>query len=535
MNILGTPFNPWVTEQIKVRQASLGISKNIPTKNLIYQNAKSPWLRLSSTVDIKQVEGNDGAYNKLLALGFNGNDILNSNIAKNFILQGGTMYLENDTGNFNAGLNLTNQSFRGAYGWGGLDGNSELSGGRGYVPMPGVTGATITYLNNGALSKSTISMKCYSRNQLALMDMLYMRVGYNLLLEFGWSTYLNNQSELIQTDNFSSDALRFIFNPQNGSGESPNHFDILDKIQDERRRSVGNYEGVFGKITNFSWNFNPDGSYDCTTVLTGMGDMMESLKVNIKLPSKKDDDQNTPSTGASETELPPLVANKNKTTLNKKLFELYESVNSPSDEDQYWDVPFPSFPLAFSKINDDGTQSTEFKKVDLTLKSGMLSLQGVTTDAETNASPQVYITFGTLLAFIQKYLLIYNDKGCPLFTFDVDFENIEEDENFIVKIPGQFSSDPLVCLVPYTGLPEGVADDVTIYETSVNKTLSKKKPFVTNSAFLIVDCVVFSASICSFVLKPLICSLSSFDGKYASAFVDKFNFWVYSFVSPLLL
>lgn len=484
MNVLGTPFDPWVTEQIKVRQSSLGLNKNIPTKDLLYQNAKSPWLRLSSTVDIKQVEGDDGAYNKLLALGFDGNILLDSNIARNFILQGGTMYLENDTGNFNEGLNLTNQTFRGAYGWGGLDGTSDQSGGRGYVPMPGITGATITYLNNGALSKSTISMKCYSRNQLALMDMLYMRVGYNLLLEFGWSQYLNNKAELVRTDNFSSDALRFIFDPKNGSGESPNHFDVLDKIQDERKRSNGNYEGVFGKITNFSWNFNPDGSYDCTTVLTGMGDMMESLKVNIKLPSKVDDVQNTSSTETDGAELPPLVANKNKTTLNKKLFELYETVNSPSDEDQYWDVDFPSFPLAHSEIDSDGKQTTEFKKVDLKIKSGMLSLQRVTTDIETNASPQVYITFGTLLAFIQKYLLIYNDKGCPLFTFDVDFENIEEDENFIVKIPGQFSSDPLVCLVPYTGLPGGVADDVVIYETSINKTLSKKASNYNFSEYL---------------------------------------------------
>ena len=98
-------------------------------------------------------------------------------------------------------------------------------------------------------------------------------------------------------------------------------------IQNERIASNGNYEGVFGKITNFNWTFNPDGSYDCKVDLTGMGDMMESLKVNIKLPSKKDNDEGKSSTTpdtASETEIPPIIANKDKTTLNKVLFDLYE-------------------------------------------------------------------------------------------------------------------------------------------------------------------------------------------------------------------
>ena len=51
-NILGQPFAPWVTKQINVRQNSLGTSPNLSNQDLLYQNAKSPWLRLASTVDI---------------------------------------------------------------------------------------------------------------------------------------------------------------------------------------------------------------------------------------------------------------------------------------------------------------------------------------------------------------------------------------------------------------------------------------------------------------------------------------------------
>ena len=154
--------------------------------------------------------------------------------------------------------------------------------------MPGLTGATVQYYNNGALAKATIKMKCFTRNQMALMDALYMRVGFNLLLEFGWSQYLDNNGLLQTFDNFMSPALSYMFEPYAIDGKTPTHFDILDLIQQERITRNGNYEGVFGKITNFNWSFNSDGSYDCSVNLIGMGDMMESLKVNIKLPTSSE-------------------------------------------------------------------------------------------------------------------------------------------------------------------------------------------------------------------------------------------------------
>ena len=69
MNVLGQPFAPWVTKQINVRQQSLGNSTNLTNDNLLYQNAKSPWLRLASTVNIEQGgEFPDSlAFNKILS------------------------------------------------------------------------------------------------------------------------------------------------------------------------------------------------------------------------------------------------------------------------------------------------------------------------------------------------------------------------------------------------------------------------------------------------------------------------------------
>ena len=532
MNILGQPFSPWVTKQINVRQTSLGNSTNLTNDNLLYQNAKSPWLRLASSVNIEQ----DGefpdslAFTKILKSTSLPPEALGGDTpAKNFILQGGSSriitaeiqnqegFLESSqygSGVLNSGLNGQNQASRrapggdqiipvyeSAYGWGGLED-------RGYAPMPGLTGATVQYYNNGALSKATINMKCFTRNQMALMDALYMRVGFNLLLEFGWSQYLDNDGLLQTFDNFLSPALSFMFEPYTNSSEGPTHFDVLDLIQQERIERDGNYEGVFGKITNFNWSFNSDGSYDCSVNLTGMGDMMESLKVNIKLPTTAEEDAEVSnaealtklSLGKSEIST-PLIANKNKTTLNKQLFEIYQQIKPQAESgDTYQDFTLTSFPVVRSTVDNNGKTKTEFtNKFDLDIEKGLLALQGTTTDDEANSSPQVYLTFGSLLALIQKYLLIYNpDTGCPLFAFDVDFENIGEDRNYIVEIPGRFSSNPLICLVPYTGINSTMADKINggdglISQSSVNETLkqSSSNYFVAESSYLVRLCNIY--------------------------------------------
>ena len=115
--------------------------------------------------------------------------------------------------------------------------------------MPGLMDAKVEYYKSGALSKATVNMKCFTRNQLAMMDVLYMRPGYNLLLEFGWSHYLDNLGKLQTFDNFLTPALSYLYDPQpiEGSSATPTHFDVLNLIQQERISRVGNYEEYLGR------------------------------------------------------------------------------------------------------------------------------------------------------------------------------------------------------------------------------------------------------------------------------------------------
>ena len=469
MNILGSPFSEWVTTQIEQRQLSLGKGSGNNTKDLLYQQSKTPWLRLASSVDLLQDEG--GGIDILKRLGgldgINISEIEGSGLAKNFILQGGAVSKEGNSFRANAGLNTTNQTFNGAYGWGGTTD-------RGFIPMPGITDASVKYMNNGALTKTEIKVKCYSKTQLALIDALYMRPGYTVLLEFGWSTYLDAGGNLQTFDSFNSPALEYIFKEE----YPKNHFLVTKKIQKERESRVGNYEGVYGKISNFKWTFNPDGSYDCTIYIMGMGDILESLKVNVSLNAIDDESKNNKNESKKDDEKSdeiPLIANATKTSINTWLFSIYQLYKTPgylwgdNTKDGPHDVTISNFPVP----------SQDFQKQEIKIPKGILVIGDTSTDDDNNSSPQMYITFGYLIAYLQKYILFQDPKtNIPSFSFDMKYEDLSNDENYILSPPGALSPNPLICLIESSNCKiSGVNKEFkkTTLQKAVNKASSFRK------------------------------------------------------------
>jgi hypothetical protein len=61
---------------------------------------------------------------------------------------------------------------------------------------------------------------------------------------------------------------------------------ILTQIEEYRDKYCGNYDGMLGKISNFSWTFNQDGSYDVDLTVISWGDVIESLKSNVTADKK---------------------------------------------------------------------------------------------------------------------------------------------------------------------------------------------------------------------------------------------------------
>lgn len=448
-NLTGSPFSPWVKTQVDLRQKSLGKYSNIPSQDLQFYTTKSPFLRLASSVNLTNigptVDGKpsiltDSVLKKITkGLGISESEIQGSELAKKFILQGGV--INGQSQKLQKGLNDGNSIFNGSYGWGGT---TE----RGFVPMPGITGADVTYYSNGSLSRTTINVKLFSKEQFALFDVLYLRPGYTLLMEFGWSQYLDNETgNLVSMNEFYSDPLSKVLNADGNVTQ----YEVYNSIKKEKQIHSGNYEAVFGKISKFSWNFNFDGSYDCTIQLTSMGDIIESLKVNISDPQieknklKVIEQQLTDGEGTEPKEKdpnPPLIANADKTIINRELFKIYESCQNAG----YWsDYIVPEY----VGVDEEGKTP---KPEDLVIPNGLFTVTGATTDSEENqARYQVFIKYGAFLAFIQSKILLYTLKdNSPIASFDMNFTDLNNDENIILKIPGGFSANPNICLIPYS-------------------------------------------------------------------------------------
>ena len=178
-----------------------------------------------------------------------------------------------------AETNGQNINLRGGFGSGGAYGDrimrSDANDGYGIVPMPGIKSAKInTVSKEGALREATVDFSCHNRAQLEVLEALYMRPGYIVLLEWGWDPYINNGGG-IENNEFTS--LDLFFDPSQD-------FDILsERILKNKRDSGGNYDGFIGYVKNFSYKVREDGGYDCTTELISNNELLESFKAGKRI------------------------------------------------------------------------------------------------------------------------------------------------------------------------------------------------------------------------------------------------------------
>lgn len=471
----GTPFDPEVKKQVEVRQKSLGKYTNIPSKDLQFYSTKAPFLRLASSVDLEFYNPLIGVPKQLKDLGYPIDTWDGDFLAKNLILQGGVANTTDEAFTSNipgtglgvegkglfAGLNDGSSDFNGAYGWGGT---AE----RGFVPMPGITNADVQYYDNGSLAKCNINIKCYSKRQFQLIDILYLRPGYTLLLEFGHSVYLDNEENLQQMDPFLTEPMSKLLSPD----RNVNQYEINKAIRDTRKKYNYNYDAFYGQISNFNWTFNSDGSYDVVVNMMSLGSVIGALKANITDPTLvkiKTDPRGwfkkLYTSDPNPTEQPPLVANANKTIINRELFGMYQSAQSIDPRTKLLDYTV----VDFLDVNEDG-KPTDPK--DLLFSKSLLSLSGTRTDLERNQSPQVFVKYGAFLAYLQSKILLYDKSNdTPYVVFDMDFENLDEDENVILKVPGEFSADPRVCMIPYENC--NIGEELKFPVTAINREVSK--------------------------------------------------------------
>ena len=153
-------------------------------------------------------------------------------------------------------------------------GSDATSDGYGIVPMPGIVDATVrTKSAYGSLREAKINFEVHSQRQLEIMEMLYMRPGYMVLLEWGWCPYINNNGDIVKNLELVEDKTNNLYTNDITQEE------LHASINSLKESSNGNYDGLIGFVKNFGFKARDDGGYTCFTELTSMGEVLESLKI----------------------------------------------------------------------------------------------------------------------------------------------------------------------------------------------------------------------------------------------------------------
>jgi len=248
--ILGKSLSGYVEKQIKRRQEihGSGISKNRTPQQIHFLNGNNTWIKLASGSEVtKEVLINSGLNPSFSSL----------KLAKNNVLFGGTSI-------FNGSSLTQKEEFNKTYT------DSEF----GPVPMAGIVSAEIKALNRGSLKKANVKIKVHSKEQFETINLLYLRLGYTVLLEWGNAFFLDENGDVQPILNTIIEDSFFT---------SSNYMNLLTNIETKRERYYGNYDGILGTVSNFDWAFNPDGSYDINITILSMGDVIESLKTNVSI------------------------------------------------------------------------------------------------------------------------------------------------------------------------------------------------------------------------------------------------------------
>jgi hypothetical protein len=139
--------------------------------------------------------------------------------------------------------------------------------------MPGITGLSVQSKNTyGTLREAEVKIMVWTLEDFEMVERIYLRPGFTMLLEWGHTLYVNDAGGLEKT-------IETVPNEFFQNGITMNK--ITNTIRDIRLRSNNNYEGMAGYVKNFSWNYTANGGYECTVTIISTGEILESIQVRF--------------------------------------------------------------------------------------------------------------------------------------------------------------------------------------------------------------------------------------------------------------
>jgi hypothetical protein len=328
--------------------------------------------------------------------------------------------------------------------------------------------------------------------QLNIMEALYMKLGFGLLVEWGHTFYIANDTGKIENT-----PLPIGFYGIHTKEK------LMEEITANRIKHSGNYDATWGTIKNFTYSLADNGSFKCQVQLVGAGDILESLKINLSGEFRS----NISSSSEITSSIYPVVADQNQSLLNSALFKIYQNevLNSSNvtgaliDFGQTYiswlDYIFKGHisvsnwasnselvrkGFHYRLLNKPGMNTPHTVDIDTnvpTIESYIgtpsaffsrlimgyeINGEGLSKGNDINSTglEQVYITLGHLLLLIKYTGMLLqknNEKDIPKPYIYID---VNPETNRCYTFPGHCSLDPSVCLIGSEKLPFGITSDI---------------------------------------------------------------------------
>jgi hypothetical protein len=407
MSIFKDTFIPEVQGQLKARQNA--ILNRTPT-TIKYLNSRNAWIKMSSSVNV------DGK----------------SDLADNYQLKGGILSSQGlRAGVFNPNnLNAT------------YDNQTPLGEPhqRGLRPMPGINSIDIRSKSSyGSLREVVVKFQCWDIKQLEDLELLYMRPGYTVLIEWGWTPYLKSDNAGNQI------GIEYTIQTQDIIKEILPKETIWKKLFDKSKNTGGNYDAMFGYVKNYSWSAREDGGYDCSTTIISIGEILESLKINYTPLTAKLTEGTRGLLNVIPLDL-DLVEKYKKNILAGLFGELYTSalkkVPNPGKYGQKYNIV----------DSNNNNQTYNFYLRELKKNNSITDKDKIVNSKINNID--IYIKLDSLFEILNKYIILKDKKSktpmVKLSSYEREYDKINPEVKkslLCLGHPLQISVDPTICLI----------------------------------------------------------------------------------------
>lgn len=448
VRLFGESIGKDVIEEIELREkiiAGTQFEEDSVLKNntrsvqdLQHFSGRTAWIRMISSVDVFNNEGTPTPAQ-----------------AKNFILSGGELQVEDNTVKRKSGVSFQAQDRSSVY---------RKSDNLGVRPEAGITSFDIKHKGTyGSLREANISFNVWTREDLDRAQNIYLRPGVHMIVEWGHTVYRDSTNGNNKQPSFPDSDKYFTVSTRNK---------IQEIIQEFRQKNSLNYDGFIGLVSNFSWSFRPDGGYDCTVRIVSAGSLLES----IGMETGKDGITEAPTESASDI---LKEVDRSVFHLISAVFSQLKNEIAEAQEDelgpfqQIWRASrregWFSFsgPVVYEPENIPNSDSVPSIPV---IGTGLIKL----SDTDVLNVRKTYIPLGEIVFLINKHFLTSIED--PIFP-----SILLNPEQRFKTFPQHFSINPAVCILPNDAqeLGPGIQDIPSGIVSQVRKNSNpddEKKP-----------------------------------------------------------